>query len=133
MVAERKSMTASEMVVALKEARKAGAVSVADLSEFDSEGFKLIQDKNKLVGKGITVMMATKGMHKSGKFEEYEIAAVTDDGVAIKFWDGSTGIMKQLDAYRGEFPFYVPNGLRVSKYTGRQGGESQTFYFDTDV
>lgn len=132
MVAERKNLTAAEMLVALKEARKTG-VATADLSEYDENGFKLVQEKSKLVGVPMTVMQLEKGMHKSNRFEEYTIWAVTDDGVPVKFWDGSTGIMKQLDGYTGETPFYVPKGLRVSKYTGRQGGENATYYFDTDI
>jgi len=132
MVADGKPQTAAEMLVALKEARKVG-ISTAELSEFDANGFKLVQEKGKLVGVPLTVMQIEKGMHKSQKFEEYTIWAVTDSGVPVKFWDGSTGIMKQLDSYTGECPFYVPKGLRVSKYTGRSGGESATYYFDTDI
>lgn len=132
MVAERKTLTAAEMLVALKEAQKKG-VKTADLSEFDENGFKLVQDKAKLVGVALTVMQIEKGPHKTGRFEEYTIWAVTDAGVPVKFWDGSTGIMKQLDAYTGEIPFYVPKGLRVSTYTGRGGGENSTYYFDSDI
>jgi len=132
MVAERKPLNAAEMLVALKEARKVG-VATADLSEFDENGFKLVQEKGKLVDIALTVMQVEKGMHKSQRFEEYTIWAVTDAGTPVKFWDGSTGIMKQLDSYTGEFPFYVPKGLRVSKYTARAGGEAATYYFDTDV
>src|SRR4051812_46749963 len=109
MVAERKNLTAAEMQVALKEARKAG-ISTADLSEFDENGFKLVQEKGKLVGVGMTVMQIEKGMHKSNRFEEYTIWAVTDGDVPVKFWDGSTGIMKQLESYTGPVPFYVPKG-----------------------
>lgn len=128
MVDQPKRVTALDAVKMAREARAAGMVASPDLAEYDADGFWLVKNKAALVGKGF-VILSTE--YQDGEFrEEVVITGVTNSGKAFKMRDSSTGIYRQLAAYKGDFPFGVNDGLRVSEYTGPGGTQARTYYLD---
>lgn len=134
MVDQPKKNAAVDAVKRARELRNSGNAPVADLSEYDEHGYMIINDKRKLVGKGLMVLEYTFAPGDYGRESVY-VRAVTDADTPIVFRDSSTGILKQLQNAKPQAPFYVPRGLRVSEYENQNnpGQRAQTFYLDTDV
>lgn len=135
-MAEAAKGTAQPMSAAdaIKLAQSAVQKGGSDFAEYDANGFLIMNDKNKLVGKGFTIVSTDYDVRETdrGGVERVHVFAVTDGGKAITFTDTSSGVFKQLGEYRGEFPVRVRKGLRASNYnTGN--GPATTFYLDYDA
>lgn len=89
------------------------------------DGFVLIEDKDKLLGRPMLILEWANYQGDHGPF--VTVRAMTNDGERIIFNDGSTGIRSQLDKiakHRGVTPDWKErvsggiaiNGLRVSEY-----------------
>jgi hypothetical protein len=125
-------MTAAQaLVVKVAEQRKAGAIKTADVAEYDQDGFRLVQNKEWLLGRGFVLMDATFAPGEYG--DEVTLTGVTHGGVPFKLRDGSTGIFKQLQNMGAALtlPVTFNRGLRCSEYE-RNGRPVKTYYLAED-
>lgn len=115
--------------------KMAQSANVATFVEKDENGFTIISDKNKLVGRPFTIV-ATEAYEKMaegdaarGLIEGLKVYIVTKNGQTAVFTDTSSGVYRQLSDYTGPLPVNIPNGLRRSDYRTSHGPAS-TFYLD---
>jgi hypothetical protein len=120
---------AQQMVAAVAAARRDGKVTSADVSEYDQDGFKMVLNKDWLVGRGFVMVNAEFGVGEYG--DQVIITGVTNAGVPFKMRDSSTGIYNQLTGMTNvQYPVEFPRGLRASTY--EKNGRSVTTYYFAD-
>lgn len=122
-------------------ADKIGEDNIHVVSDVLGDGFRLIDDKDTLIG--IPMLLVTWEF-RQGDFGEYvSVKAITaGDNRKVVFNDGSTGIRDQLRRYSEKTNktsgLMCPHGLRVSRYdfTDESTGQTKsatTYYIDTSV
>lgn len=122
----------SDFIKSIRE-KAAAARKTTKFEDRDKEGFLVVSDKTKLVGRGFVIMKTEYGVNLDNQRDQVTVQAVLDKGdQLITFNDTSKGIYKQLSSYNGEFPVHVPNGLRKSEYQVN-GADAVTFYLDYDI
>jgi len=113
------------------------AIGVADQELGD--GFKLLEDKDNLIGVG---MILVKWDFTTGDFGEFvSIKLMTESGEKYIVNDGSTRIRDQLMEYSAkkntQAGLFVKNGFRRSdyEYTDESGKKTpaKTYYLDTSA
>lgn len=120
--------------------QKYGEDNVAVASEEIGDGFKLLENKDLLIGVGMILLTWNFSMGDHGEF--VSIRLVTQDNAKYIVNDGSTGIRDQLIAYSNKKAgkqggLFCAKGLRRSDYTfkNEQGTDTPatTYYLDTSA
>jgi len=115
-----------------------GESSVAVASEVLGDGFKMLAEKDQLIG---CAFLAVAWQFTMGDHGEYVIARIiTARNEKLVITDGSTGIYQQFADYSkrsGKFNgLYVEQGLRRSDYTYDDNGKEKaasTYYLDVSA
>lgn len=122
---------------------KYGAGNIALASDVIGDGFKLLENKDQLIGIQMIVLSWTFNMGDFGEYASARIVTHEDNGVSRKYVvnDGSTGIRDQLMSYEAKTGrtggLLVSKGFRRSDYEFEDDkGKKQkgtTYYLDLSV
>lgn len=118
---------------------KLGEDGISRASEEIGDGFKLLENKDQLIG--IPMLLVTWDFHQGDHGEFVSAKVVTRDNQKFIVNDGSSGIRDQLVAYSAkkfrQGGLFCDKGLRRSdyKYTDENGIEkpATTYYLDTSA
>jgi len=116
-----------------------GEQNVARASEEIGDGFKLVDNKDTLIG--VAMLLITWDFHMGDHGEFVSVKLVTKDNRKLIVNDGSSGIRDQLMSYTAkknrQGGLFCDKGFRRSdyKYTDEKGEEkpATTYYLDTSV
>lgn len=125
--------------IALVATKLGGESEIKRASEEIGDGFKLLDNKDQLVGVGI--FLVTWDFHQGEHGEFVSVKLITKDNQKFILNDGSTGIRDQLMSYSAKKNkmggLVCDKGLRRSdyKYTDDEGKEknANTYYLDTSA
>lgn len=120
-------------------AAKVGEQNVGVASQEIGDGFKLLENKDQLIG--VPFIAVTWDFHQGTHGEFVSVKLVTKDGGKFIVNDGSTGIRDQIIAYtakkKTQGGLFCEKGLRRSNYTYKDEQDKEvqatTYYLDTSA
>lgn len=103
--------------------------NVVQATDVFGDGVEFIKDKSVLIGRPFLILQ----WHWNEEQKFVTVHVMGENGSQARFNDGGTGVYKSLrDAEERGLTggIMVPYGLRVSRYTHPEFGESETYYFN---